>query len=196
MTSSNVYIRKNSIKFLSLISELQNKSVHSLVQPYNEVLKEIVPLRKHLKLRHFPAQAQIGILEGLEFCSSRQPQLFVLNLTNQDDLNLFQELLPLCEGDESQLNKNACYKNENDLTPLRKAALNALASLYHLLEQRETILSTLHRALASTNTEIQQVAFTCLKKFIANTEAFSTQQRNAHNATNPSTPNSLLDNLR
>ena len=154
------------------------------------MLNEIVPLRKHLKLRHFPAQAQIGILEGLEFCSSTQPQLFVLTLTNVDHMNLFQELLQICEGDESQLAKSICYKNENDLTPLRKSALNSLASLHHLLDQRQTILSTLHRALASVNTEIPQVAFACLKKFISNTEAYSTSLRNAP------TPSPLLDNLK
>ena len=166
------------------------------MQPYNEVLKEIVPLRKHLKLRHYTAQGQIGFLEGLEFCSSTQPQLFVLNVSNVDDLSLFQELVPICEGDEAQLLKNNCYKNESDLAPLRKTALNTLASLYHLLEQREIIQSTLHKALKSANTEIQQVAFTCLKKIIANTEAFSTSKRNEHNTQNPNTPNPLLDSLR
>ena len=190
---------------ISLISELQDKTVHSLIQPYNEVLIETVAPRKHLKLRHYSVQAQIGILEGLEFCSSSQPQLFVLNLTNGDHSNLFQELLPICDGDESQLSKNVCYKNENDLKPLRKSALNTLASFYHILEQREIILSTLHRALANQNTEIQQTAFTCLKKYLTNTEKYSTSLRSAQqvaaaafaagNGRAPE-PNPVLDNLK
>ena len=94
-------------------------------------------------------------------------------MTNPDHFNLFQELIPICEGDEVQLAKNVCYKNLSDLTPLRKVALNTLASFYHLLEQRELILSTLHRALASPNTEIQQNSFACLKKYISNTEMYS-----------------------
>ena len=94
-------------------------------------------------------------------------------MSNPDHLNLFQELVPICEGDESQLSKNVCYKNLNDLTPLRKVALNTLGSFYHLLEQRELILSTLHRALASSNAEIQQTSFACLKKYISNTELYS-----------------------
>ena len=196
ITSSNIYIRKNSIKLIRLIAELQSKNVYILIQPYIEVLNEIVPPRKHQKLRNFPTQARIGILEGLEFCSSTQPQLFGLNLSNEDHKNLFQELLQICLGDESQLSKNACYKNENDLTPLRKSALNTLASLHHLLGQREAILSNLHRALASVNTEIQQVAFNCLKKFIANTEAYSASLRNALNAQIAPQPNPLLENLR
>jgi transformation/transcription domain-associated protein len=181
LTSSNIYVRTQSIQSLKLISELQSKTVHSLIQPFNDILIETVGPRKHLKLRHYPPQSQIGILDGLEFCSSTQPQLFVLNMSSPEHSNLFQELIPICEGDENQLLKNVCYKNLNDMTPLRKSALNALASFYHLLEQRETILSTLHRALASTNQEIQQVAFSCLQKFIKNTENYSSSLRSTHN---------------
>ena len=171
------------------MAELQGKTVYSLVQPYSEVLLDTVAPRKHLKLRHYTVQSQIGILDGLEFCSSSQPQLFSLNMSNPDHQNLFQELLPICEGDEAQLYKNVCYKNfSSDLTPLRKSALNALASFYQLLEQREVILSTLHKALASPSTEIQQTAFAALKKFISNTELYSSTVR--------SSQPSSLENLR
>lgn len=174
ITSSNIYVRKESIHLIKLIAELQNKTTYNTVQPYSDVLLETVAPRKHLKLRHYTAQSQIGILDGIEFCSSTQPQLFVLNITNPDHLNLFQELIPICEGDEAQLTKNVCYKNVSDINPLRKVALNTLASFYHLLEQRELILSTLHRALASSNNEIQQISFDCLKKYIVKTEMYST----------------------
>jgi len=174
ITSSNVYVRNQCTKLIKLVAELRKLSIYATVQPHAEVLLETVAPRKHLKLRHYPAQSQIGILDGIEFCSSTQPQLFVLNMSNPDHQNLFQELVPICEGDEAQLAKNACYKNLADLTPLRKVALNTLASFYHLLEQRELILSTLHRALASPNEEIQQTSFACLKKYISNTELYST----------------------
>lgn len=174
ITSSNIYVRKESIKLIKLIAEIQNRTIYDTVQPFSEVLLETVAPRKHLKLRHYTAQSQIGILDGIEFCSSSQPQLFVLNISNPDHLSLFQELLPICEGDEAQLAKNVCYKNISDINPLRKVALNTLASFYHLLEQREMILSTLHRALASSNTEIQKISFDCLKKYIVKTEMYST----------------------
>lgn len=130
-------------------------------------------------------------------------------MSNADHYNLFQELIPICEGDEVQLAKNVCYKNLGDLTPLRKVALNTLASFYHLLEQRELILSTLHRALASPNTEIQQTSFACLKKYISNTEMYSsTLAANSTNNNSPKTaedgtttqptptPNPVVENLR
>lgn len=193
-TSPNNYVRTESIKLIRQISDLQSKSIYNLIQPYADVLLETVAPRKHLKLRHYSAQAQIGILEGLEFCSSTQPQLFTLQLSNSDHTSLFQELVPICEGDDTQLKNLICYKNLNDLTPLRKSALNCLASFYHLLEQRELILSTLHRSLASLNKEIQQTSFQCLKKFISNTEAYSTQLRQTQTQTQ--TQNPVLDNLR
>lgn len=130
-------------------------------------------------------------------------------MSNADHYNLFQELIPICEGDEVQLAKNVCYKNLGDLTPLRKVALNTLASFYHLLEQRELILSTLHRALASPNTEIQQTSFACLKKYISNTEMYSSTLAASTNSNSPKTaedgtttqpttptPNPVVENLR
>lgn len=168
----NNYVRKQSIASLRLLSELQSKPLSTLIQPFSDILMETVAPRKHLKLRHYSVQAQIGMLEGVEFCSSTQPQqLFTLSMANQEHESLFQDLLPLCEGDEQLLSKSMCYKGV-DLGPLRKAALNCLASFYHLLEQREVILSTLHRSLANVNEDIQKTSFKCLKKFIANTESY------------------------
>jgi transformation/transcription domain-associated protein len=192
ITSSNIYVRTNSIKLIKKISELQSKSVHALISQFSELLNETVAPRKHLKLRHHPIQSQIGILKGLEFCSSTQPQLFSLTLTITEHNNLFHELLPICESDDylqmpsqttpqssqqqqqqQQNSKNISFKNSNDLIALRKAALNTLASFYHLLDQRESILSTLHRALANPNKEIQETAFACLKQYIPNTEGYA-----------------------
>lgn len=140
ITSLNNYVRKQSIGALRLLSELQGKPLSALIQPFSDILVETVAPRKHLKLRHYSVQAQIGILEGVEFCSSTQPQqLFTLTMSNAEHESMFQELLPLCEGDEQSLSKSLCYKGV-ELTPLRIAALNCLASFYHLLEQREVTL--------------------------------------------------------
>lgn len=111
ITSLNNYVRKQSISSLRLLSELQGKPLSALIAPFSDVLIETVAPRKHLKLRHYSVQAQIGILEGVEFCSSTQPQqLFTLNMSNTEHEAMFQELLPLCEGDEQTLSKSLCYK--------------------------------------------------------------------------------------
>ncbi len=205
ITSSNLYVRKNSIKLIRLISELQSKPVSGLIQPYAEVLIETVAPRKHLKLRHYTVQSQIGILEGIEFALSLQPQIFIFNMSNVDHSSLYQELLVLCDGDDNQLTKNISIKNLNELIPLRKAALNTLASFYNFLDQRETILSTLHHALANPNVEIQKSAFQCLKKFISSTEMYSSSVKSqyqaaqaAHTAGNgpAPTPNPALETLK
>jgi hypothetical protein len=90
MTSSNVYVRKESMKLIKQIAENQKQSVYNLIHPFQEILFETVAPRKHCKLRHYTTHSQIGILEGIEFCSSTQPQLFTLNMSNQDHSNLFQ----------------------------------------------------------------------------------------------------------
>lgn len=194
-------MRKLSINLIKLLSELQGKSLYTLIQPYLDVLNETVAPRKHLKLRHYSSQAQIGILEGVEFCSSAQPQLFALNMTNAEHNSLFHEILCLCDSDDNnQLPKSSLvHKSSNssgtsaDLVPLKTAAVKALASFYHLLEQRETILTTLHRTLGNANEEIQQTSFTCLQNFITNTEAYEKYVKNA--AANPSTANNKLPTL-
>lgn len=39
----------------------------------------MVPPKKHL-LRHQPANAQIGLMEGNTFCTTLQPRLFTMDL--------------------------------------------------------------------------------------------------------------------
>ena len=53
ITSSSTYVRKESIKIITQISELQSKSLYSLIQPFQDKLKETVGPRKHLKIRHY-----------------------------------------------------------------------------------------------------------------------------------------------
>lgn len=44
-----------------------------------QVLQDMVPPKKHL-LRHQPANAQIGLMEGNTFCTTLQPRLFTMDL--------------------------------------------------------------------------------------------------------------------
>ena len=60
--TSDIGVKRAITKLIKLISELQNKSIYNLMQPFLEVLIETVAPRKHLKLRHYTAQSQIGIL--------------------------------------------------------------------------------------------------------------------------------------
>ena len=39
ITSPNIYVRKESIKLIKQIAELQSKSVYQLVLPFSEILK-------------------------------------------------------------------------------------------------------------------------------------------------------------
>lgn len=45
----------------------------------HQVLQDMVPPKKHL-LRHQPANAQIGLMEGNTFCTTLQPRLFTMDL--------------------------------------------------------------------------------------------------------------------
>lgn len=45
-----------------------------------QVLQDMVPPKKHL-LRHQPANAQIGLMEGNTFCTTLQPRLFTMDLS-------------------------------------------------------------------------------------------------------------------
>lgn len=52
----------------------------SVVPPcLSQVLQDMVPPKKHL-LRHQPANAQIGLMEGNTFCTTLQPRLFTMDL--------------------------------------------------------------------------------------------------------------------
>lgn len=62
---------------LRLISELQNKTVTEVMDPHREVLVDIIPPKKHL-LRHQPANAQMGLMDGTTFCTTLNPRLFTI----------------------------------------------------------------------------------------------------------------------
>lgn len=68
------------MKSLKLIAELQNKSVTEVMDPHREVLADIIPPKKHL-LRHQPANAQMGLMDGTTFCTTLNPRLFTIGMS-------------------------------------------------------------------------------------------------------------------
>lgn len=81
------------MKSLELIAELQNKTVTEVMDPHREVLADIIPPKKHL-LRHQPANAQMGLMDGTTFCTTLKPRLFTIGKLNSStfiislDLNI------------------------------------------------------------------------------------------------------------
>ena len=98
--------------------------------------------RKHL-LRHQPVNAQIGLMDGNTFCTTLYPRLFTIDLKIMEHKVFFTELLSLCEADDVSLQKLPCYKSINNLVPLRKSALRALAACHYIPECREKIFQVL-----------------------------------------------------
>lgn len=75
-----------------------------------QVLQDMVPPKKHL-LRHQPANAQIGLMEGNTFCTTLQPRLFTMDLNVmehkvfytevyeiQNSLTLIRSILHFCSS--------------------------------------------------------------------------------------------------
>lgn len=54
----------------------------------------MVPPKKHL-LRHQPANAQIGLMEGNTFCTTLQPRLFTMDLNVVEHKVFYTEVLSL-----------------------------------------------------------------------------------------------------
>lgn len=53
----------------------------------------MVPPKKHL-LRHQPANAQIGLMEGNTFCTTLQPRLFTMDLNVVEHKVFYTEVYP------------------------------------------------------------------------------------------------------
>lgn len=62
---------------LRLLAEKQNKTVTEVMEPFREVLADMVPPKKHL-LKHQPAIAQMGLMDGNMFCTTLTPRLFTI----------------------------------------------------------------------------------------------------------------------
>lgn len=65
---------------LKLLAEKQNKTVTAVMEPFREVLADMVPPKKHL-LKHQPAIAQMGLMDGNRFCTTLEPRLFTIGET-------------------------------------------------------------------------------------------------------------------
>lgn len=65
------------MRALKLLAEKQNKTVTAVMEPFREVLADMVPPTKHL-LKHQPAIAQMGLMDGNMFCTTLNPRLFTI----------------------------------------------------------------------------------------------------------------------
>ncbi|OTF76563.1 hypothetical protein BLA29_011542, partial [Euroglyphus maynei] len=70
----------------------------------------------------------------------------------------------ICENEDSVLLKLPCYKNVS-LTALRKSALRTLSACQHLKAMSHKIFNVLYKALISPDTELQECAYDCMKKY-------------------------------
>lgn len=167
VTSPHLIVRQQAMRSLKLIAELQNKTVTEVMDPHREVLTDIIPPKKHL-LRHQPANAQMGLMDGTTFCTTLKPRLFTIDININEHKLFFRELLALCENDDASLGKLACYKGVN-LGPLRVSALKTLSSCHYIQEKhcRDKIFNVLYKALEKPDIELQQAGFECMQKFIA-----------------------------
>ncbi|XP_069681279.1 transformation/transcription domain-associated protein isoform X3 [Periplaneta americana] len=166
VTSPNTLVREQAMHSLEVLARIQNKTVTEVMEPHKEVLQDMIPPKKHL-LRHQPANAQIGIMDGNTFCTTLEPRLFTIDLSIVEHKVFFHELLSLCEAEDAVLNKLPCYKSVSNLVPLRKSALRALAACHYIQSCREKIFPVLYKALEQSNPELQEAGFECMKKFIA-----------------------------
>ncbi|XP_040565461.1 LOW QUALITY PROTEIN: transformation/transcription domain-associated protein [Lepeophtheirus salmonis] len=165
VTSPNIYVREHTMSSLQLLSKIQTKPITEIMEPHKDVLSDMIPPKKHL-LRHQPVNAQIGLMDGNTFCTTLEPRLFTIDLKIVEHKVFFTELLSLCENDDQSLQKLPCYKTISNLVPLRKSALKALAACHYIPECREKIFAVLYKALNSTNNELVDAGYECMKKFI------------------------------
>lgn len=89
---------------------MQPFNPHSCVvilgSPLLQVLQDMVPPKKHL-LRHQPANAQIGLMEGNTFCTTLQPRLFTMDLNVMEHKVFYTEV---CKVQRSRaLIKYICF---------------------------------------------------------------------------------------
>lgn len=88
VTSSNTLVREEAMDSLKYIATLQNRTISDVMDPHKDVLADIIPPKKHL-LRHQPANAQIGLMDGNTFCTTLEPRLFTISMYI---INLFRYL--------------------------------------------------------------------------------------------------------
>nr|XP_022907724.1 transformation/transcription domain-associated protein [Onthophagus taurus] len=166
VTSPHTLVREQSMSSLKLIAEKLNKSVTEIMEPFKDQLAEMVPPKKHL-LKHQPANAQMGLMDGNMFCTSLTPRLFSIDMTIKEHKLFITDLISLCNTEDSKLQNFSCYKSITNFVPLRISALRALAACHYLdAEVREAIFQVLYKTLEGPNSELQKTAFECMKIFI------------------------------
>ncbi|KAH8404548.1 hypothetical protein KR009_006495 [Drosophila setifemur] len=166
ITSPNEIVREESMTLLKHIGTIQSKTVSEVMDPHKDVLADIIPPKKHL-LRHQPANAQIGLMDGNTFCTTLQPRLFTIDLTNTYHKLFFHELLTLSEAEDATLAKLDCYKNVTNLIPLRTSALRALAACHYISDMgyKEKIVNIIFKVMENEKSELQDTAYLCMKQF-------------------------------
>ncbi|KAL3270789.1 hypothetical protein HHI36_021313 [Cryptolaemus montrouzieri] len=166
VTSTYAMVREQAMRSLRLLAEKQNKTVTEVMEPFKKVLANMVPPKKHL-LKHQPAIAQMGLMDGNYFCTTLNPRLFTIDMSVKEHNLFIVELLSICNTEDTKLNSYSCYKSMTNFIPLRRSALRVLASCHYLEEVREQIFQVLYKALEKPNAELQETAFECMKQFIA-----------------------------
>ncbi|KAG5864322.1 hypothetical protein JTB14_004435 [Gonioctena quinquepunctata] len=181
VTSPHTMVREQSMASLRLLAEKQNKTVTAVMEPFKDVLADMVPPKKHL-LKHQPAIAQMGLMDGNMFCTTLNPRLFTIDMSIKEHNLFIQDLLSLCNTEDNKLNSFSCYKSITNFIPLRTSALRVLAACYYLEDVREQIFEVLYKALEKPNAELQETAFECMKKFIA---GYSVEKDLVHRTVRP-----------
>ncbi|GAB6032800.1 hypothetical protein CHUAL_012003 [Chamberlinius hualienensis] len=165
ITSPVACVREQAIHSLKVLGHIQNVTVNTILMPHKDILAEMIPPKKHL-LRHQPTNAQIGIMDGNTFCATLQPRLFSLDMLIPEHKAFFIEIFSMCDHDDIDLHKLPCFKSVTNLMPLRNSAFNALAACSYVPQSRDKIFTVLYKALNSSSSELQEIAFKCLKTML------------------------------
>ena len=120
----------------------------SISQQKNDLKKDVDQTRRFLANSHRRRSTYELLIpneDGNTFCTTLYPRLFTIDLKIMEHKVFFTELLSLCEADDVSLQKLPCYKSINNLVPLRKSALRALAACHYIPECREKIFQVLFK---------------------------------------------------
>lgn len=77
INSPHGILREQAMESLRLLAEKQNISVTDVIRPSKHLLDDMVPPTKHL-LKEQPTVAQLGLMDGITFCISLNPRLFII----------------------------------------------------------------------------------------------------------------------
>ncbi|KAG9509570.1 Transformation/transcription domain-associated protein, partial [Fragariocoptes setiger] len=176
VTSPNLCVRTQAMQSLELLAKLQGRTVTQLMESHREIIEKNLPPSDQC-LQNQPVRTQIGLIHGTTFCTSLEPRFFTIDPSRHE--SFLRQLIKICEDDDTSLHRLACYNNVTNLVPVRIAAIQALAACHYLkgnnyknsngeeTPYEEKIFSVLYRSTESTNRELQDTGYTCLKQFIS-----------------------------